>query len=81
MGKRTYFQQTALPQLAITVEQNIDTTSIGCHEENSDVAAHFVNDLKLEDDTRLNKIAFTDSKMNATPDVSPLCQAVLLAKA
>jgi len=39
------------------------------------------SDVKLEDDTRLNKIAFLDADDNILPDLPPIYQALLLAQA
>lgn len=43
--------------------------------------AEFPKDLKLQDDTRLNKIAFSDKEQMVTPDLPPVFQALVLAKA
>ena len=41
----------------------------------------FPKDLKLQDDTRLNKIAYSNKELMITPDLSPVFQALLIAKA
>lgn len=43
--------------------------------------AEFPKDLKLQDDTRRNKIVYSDKEHMVTPDLSPVFQALLLAKA
>lgn len=78
MGKRTYYQQNALPQLTIRVQfNNFQTVKDDGHEPPTDLP----KDVKLEDDTRLNQIAFVDKDANILPDLPPLGQALLIAHA
>jgi hypothetical protein len=49
-------------------------------ELNSDPIA-LPKDILLDDDTRLNRIAFIDQDDNVLPDLPPLYQALSLAEA
>ncbi|KAJ8725891.1 hypothetical protein PYW08_004074 [Mythimna loreyi] len=59
LGKRTKFQQTIIPQLALSSEldSNIERPSA----EESHGGAQLPPDLELQDDVRLNKIAYTEA--------------------
>lgn len=78
MGKRTQHQQTALPQLTIRVHCVIDDTLADIERE---IASDLPKDIKLEDDTRLNHIAFINKDENILPDLPPHYQAFLVAYA
>ncbi|CAH2073308.1 unnamed protein product, partial [Iphiclides podalirius] len=58
LGKRTKFQQNALPQLALTSEldSTVDRESAEISHGNSELPP----DIELQDDVRLNKIQFID---------------------
>ncbi|KAI5641769.1 tetratricopeptide repeat protein 27 [Phthorimaea operculella] len=59
LGKRTKFQQTALPQLALSSEldSNIDRPSAEESHGNSELPP----DVELQDDVRLNKIQYNEN--------------------
>ncbi|KAK4001962.1 hypothetical protein OUZ56_003824 [Daphnia magna] len=78
MGKRTQYQQTALPQLTIRVHCAIDDALL---EDEREIASDLPKDIRLEDDTRLNQIAFINKDDNILPDLPPLYQALLIAHA
>lgn len=63
MGKRTRFQQEALPQLALTSEldSNIDRVSA----EESHGTSELPTSIDLQDDVRLNKIDFIEKLSQA----------------
>jgi len=77
LGKRTYFQHNALPQLVVKIKHGLNIAS-DTMENDTTV---FPKDLKLQDDTRLNKIAYSNKELMITPDLSPVFQALLIAKA
>ncbi|XP_022121980.2 tetratricopeptide repeat protein 27 [Pieris rapae] len=63
LGKRTKFQQEALPQLALTSEldSNIERVSA----EDSHGSSDLPHDVELQDDVRLNKIEFNEKLSQA----------------
>ncbi|CAG4912678.1 unnamed protein product [Colias eurytheme] len=77
LGKRTKFQQKALPQLALTSEldTNIERTPAEETHGNSELPP----DVELQDDVRLNKIAFNE-KINEA-DLPSLEQTLCLLHA
>lgn len=58
LGKRTKFQQNALPQLALTSEldSTVDRESAEISHGNSELPP----EIELQDDVRLNKVEFID---------------------
>ncbi|XP_057377095.1 tetratricopeptide repeat protein 27-like isoform X1 [Daphnia carinata] len=78
MGKRTQHQQIALPQLTIKVHCDIDDALV---DKEREIASDLPKDIKLDDDTRLNQIAFINKDDNILPDLPPLYQALLIAHA
>lgn len=68
LGKRTYHQQTALPQLLLNVQRrnaSLDEMSPKCP------LSHFPKNVALTDDTVMNKIQFSDdvaSDVSLTPE-------------
>jgi hypothetical protein len=78
MGKRTQYQQTPLPQLTIRVHCTIDETLTDTGRE---IASDLPRDVRLEDDTRLNQIAFINKDDNILPDLPSLYQSLLIAHA
>ncbi|KAJ8722438.1 hypothetical protein PYW07_003618 [Mythimna separata] len=59
LGKRTKFQQTIIPQLALSSE--LDSTMERPSAEESHGGSQLPPDLELQDDVRLNKIAYTEA--------------------
>ncbi|CAH1645866.1 unnamed protein product [Spodoptera littoralis] len=59
LGKRTKFQQTIIPQLALSSE--LDSSIERPTAEESHGTAELPPDLELQDDLRLNKIHYTES--------------------
>lgn len=78
LGKRTRYQQSPVPQLTIKVDYNLEQLLI---DDSQQVPSDLPKDVKLDDDTRLNQIAFTEKDANLIPDLPPLCQALLIAQA
>ncbi|XP_073943570.1 tetratricopeptide repeat protein 27 [Choristoneura fumiferana] len=58
LGKRTKWQQTTLPQLALT--SSLDATVDRPSAEQSHGAAELPRDIELQDDVRLNKIQYLE---------------------
>lgn len=59
LGKRTKFQQTIIPQLALSSE--LDSSIERPTAEESHGNAELPPDLELQDDLRLSKIQYTES--------------------
>lgn len=78
MGKRTRYQQTPLPQMTIRVHGTIHPV---LNDKVQEIPSDLPRDVKLDDDTRLNQIAFIDKDDNIFPDLPPLHQALLIAHA
>lgn len=78
LGKRTYFQQKALPQLTVRVQCTLDDV---LKETDRQILNDAPKDIKLQDDTRLNQIAFIDKDDNVLPELHPIYQALLIAHA
>ncbi|XP_055856573.1 tetratricopeptide repeat protein 27 [Episyrphus balteatus] len=78
LGLRTKFQQKALPQLCLKVKQNkelkVPTSST------SNGSTNLPKLLKLDDDTRLEKIRFLNVEDNNVMSLPSILQAVVLAK-
>ena len=78
LGKRTRFQQTPVAQLTVRVRScKLNSEDA---EQNSIPVADLPPDVKLDDDTRLNRIAFVDEDDNVLPDLPPLHQALLISQ-
>ena len=76
LGRRTKYQTKDLPQFTIDLEIT------GTYEKRSDsVDPKFLpTDLKLDDDVRLEKIAFADQSRNLNHSLDELQQAVVLSR-
>lgn len=59
LGKRTKFQQTTLPQLALSSELDSNIERPSAEESHGD--AELPPDLELQDDVRLNKIEYAET--------------------
>ncbi|CAK1545127.1 unnamed protein product [Leptosia nina] len=59
LGKRTKFQQTSLPQLALTSQ--LDGNIVRISAEESHGTSQLPPDVELQDDVRLNKIEFNET--------------------
>ncbi|KAJ1522894.1 hypothetical protein ONE63_002036 [Megalurothrips usitatus] len=72
LGKRTRFQQRELPQLTLDVKSHVPSSALHISQEN------LPKDLKLDDDVRLDKIAFSNSVDGDYGILSPIQQACVL---
>lgn len=72
LGKRTRFQQHDLAQLTLNVKSNQQKQIF------TGSSLHLPKDLKLDDDVRLDKIAFSNSADGEYGDLTPLQQACIL---
>ncbi|KAH8259670.1 hypothetical protein KR026_008578 [Drosophila bipectinata] len=78
LGVRTKFQQKALPQLCLKVEQQNPQTLLPANQTNEKTKLPKL--LLLEDDTRLERIRFIEVKDNEVMTLPSVLQALVLAK-
>lgn len=78
LGVRTKFQQKALPQLCLKVEQLENQQLPAVKETNGGIEIPKL--LLLEDDTRLERIRFIEPKDNDVMTLPSVLQALVLAK-
>lgn len=78
LGMRTKFQQKALPQLCLKVEQSGDISLPAATLSNANTKLPQL--LLLEDDTRLERIRFIEPKDNEVMTLPSVLQALVLAK-
>lgn len=79
LGVRTKFQQKPLPQLCLKVEQqSTEQTLPTAQLSNAETSLPHL--LLLEDDTRLERIRFTEPKDNEVMTLPSVLQALVLAK-
>uniref|UniRef100_A0A1I8NC62 Uncharacterized protein n=1 Tax=Musca domestica TaxID=7370 RepID=A0A1I8NC62_MUSDO len=78
MGVRTKFQQKALPQLCLKVEQTHSDLLPKAQETNSKTVLPKL--LLHEDDTRLERIRFIEEKDNEVMTLPSVLQALVLSK-
>lgn len=78
LGVRTKFQQKALPQLCLKVEQKNAQTLLPAIQTNEKTKLPKL--LLLEDDTRLERIRFIEVKDNEVMTLPSVLQALVLAK-
>lgn len=78
LGVRTKFQQKALPQLCLKVEQQNPQALLPAIQTNEKTKLPKL--LLLEDDTRLERIRFIEVKDNEVMTLPSVLQALVLAK-
>lgn len=78
LGLRTKFQQKALPQLCLKVEQSMEISLPPATLSNAQTKLPQL--LLLEDDTRLERIRFIEPKDNEVMTLPSVLQALVLAK-
>ncbi|EDW19070.1 tetratricopeptide repeat protein 27 [Drosophila mojavensis] len=79
LGLRTKFQQKALPQLCLKVDQKSSEETLP-KAELSNATTSLPHLLLLEDDTRLERIRFIDPKDNEVMTLPSVLQVLVLAK-
>ncbi|XP_065360961.1 tetratricopeptide repeat protein 27 [Calliphora vicina] len=78
LGVRTKFQQKALPQLCLKVEQTENNQLPAAKLSNGNIEIPKL--LLLEDDTRLERIRFMEEKDNEVMTIPSVLQAMVLTK-
>ncbi|XP_046664658.1 tetratricopeptide repeat protein 27 [Homalodisca vitripennis] len=78
LGKRTKFQEKEVAQLTLCVDVDRDSNGAADTALPPD-ASCLPKDVRLEDDVRLNQIAFSDSDISNFPMLTPAEQAAILA--
>lgn len=78
LGKRTKWQQNALPQMALKITLGGDQTAVpGANKTHSTTQLPTL--LKLDDDVRLEKITFESDEDNRTMELASLVQQLVLS--
>ncbi|XP_067127794.1 tetratricopeptide repeat protein 27 [Centruroides vittatus] len=78
LGKRTYYQQNALPQLLLKVKRSDKIADIFLPNE-SLISDSFLKNITLKDDTILNEIKFLNEEDNEVDTLYPEEQVIILA--
>lgn len=76
LGMRTKWQQKALPQFHVTIQQANSELDVPCCETHGDT--ELLKLLELDDDTRLESVKFLDDKHNQLQHLSSMIQNFIL---
>lgn len=79
LGKRTKWQQNALPQMALKITLAGENRAALLSAKDTHSSTHLPTLLKLDDDVRLEKITFQSDEDNRTMELATLVQQLVLS--